>query len=158
MQSGRGVSRPDKRTRIRLKPTPKALRNDSRTSSCEPRSESVFSLNSSADFRQQFPPALWLAAFLPEAETRFSLSLRKDMRNKGIQKFLHAHTLRTCRLYERSMTRFITAVRNRFHVATLRCSAGVTIRGCGMRSSPEKSLLLCVTRCSTEAAIASSST
>src|ERR1017187_3268041 len=112
-----------------------------------------------ADFSQQLPTTRRIAALLTHYKPGFRLPLGNDVRDKVVKQPLHARAGGSRRAQQRFVPRIITTIRNGFHFTIFRCCAGVTTRDEANLSSPRlKSRVLCVTRCSTPPAIASSKT
>ena len=112
-----------------------------------------------ADFGQQFPAPGRIAPLLPVEKSGFRLTLRDDVRDKVVEKPLHARPGGARRAQQRLVPGIVTTIRDCFHFTLSRCCAGVTTRGEANLSSPRaKSRVLWVTRWSTPPAMASSKT
>lgn len=111
------------------------------------------------DFRQQLAATRRVAPLLAEQKPRFRLPFGDDVRHKVVKQPLHTCPAGSRGAEQRLVPGIIASIGYGFHLTVLKCWAGVTTRGTANLSSPRaKSRRLCVTRCSTPPAIASSKT
>ena len=111
------------------------------------------------DLHEKFAATGRVASLLACQEPGFRLTFGDDMRHEVVEEPLDTGPGFSRHAQQGLVPRFVAPIRNCFHGMAFRCCAGVTTCGEVNLSSPRpKSRRLCVTKCSTPPAIASSRT
>ena len=124
-----------------------------------PAPSSGFLRDALPDLHEKFAATGRVAPLLACQEPGFRLTFGDDMRHEVVEEPLDTGPGFSRHAQQGLVPRFVAPIRNCFHGMAFRCCAGVTTCGEVNLSSPRpKSRRLCVTKCSTPPAIASSKT